>query len=139
MTILTLARDLQTLNENEAQFEQLEKDWYKINSYLDTLGKKQGMQIEKRLNFKYSKRPTTLHLANVNKFLEMDKLSISSSNRTQYLDELHTNSERVYVVLNDGNNFICRIDIRKSGAKLQNIVNHIRNNSFPELLRGEIS
>ena len=139
MTILTLARDLQTLKENEAQFEQLENDWYRINTYLDTLGKKQGMQIEKRLNFKYSKRPTTLHLATVNKFLEMDKLSISSSNRTQYLDDLHTNSERVYVVLNDGNNFICRIDIRKSGAKLQNIVNHIRNNSFPELLRGKYS
>ena len=54
MTILTLARDLQTLNENEAQFEQLENDWYKINSYLETLGKKQGMQIEKRVNFNNS-------------------------------------------------------------------------------------
>ena len=74
MTILTLARDLQTLKENEAQFEQLENDWYRINTYLDTLGKEQGMQIEKRLNFKYSKRPTTLQLATVNKFLEMDKL-----------------------------------------------------------------
>ena len=54
MTILTLARDLQTLIENEAQFEQLENDWYKINSYLETLGKKQGMQIEKRVNFNNS-------------------------------------------------------------------------------------
>ena len=32
MTILTLARDLQTLKENEAQFEQLENEWYRINT-----------------------------------------------------------------------------------------------------------
>lgn len=137
MTFLSLVRasQSQSLNESEnTDFEQLHNDWFKINSYLETIGKKQGMQIKKHINFKYSKRPTTLNLATLKKFEELDKLSISSGNSVQHMGDLHINDERMYVVFNNGDNFICKIDIIKSGAILRNIVNHIRNNSFSELL-----
>ena len=138
MTVLTLVRNLKhPIESSKAKVDdtKLHDDWYKINSYLETIGKKQGMQIKKTANFKYSKRPITLNLATEKKFEELDKLAYSTNNRTQHMDDLHTNEERVYVVLNGDDKFICRIDTKKSGAKLQNIVNHIRNNTFSELLR----
>ena len=48
MTFLSLVRSSQSQSLNESEntdFEQLHNDWFKINSYLETIGKKQGMLV----------------------------------------------------------------------------------------------